>query len=137
MLARTGRRTTRTASGIAKCRSEHVEQREFVSWFRKTYRPVRIFAIPNGEQRAKTTGARLKAEGVSAGVPDLYIPEWCVWVEMKAVGGVVSDKQADWHAYLRSIGDTVFVCYGAAAAMEDLTAFAKAKALGPALTAGG
>ena len=60
-----------------------------------------------------------------------------VWVEMKAVGGVVSDKQADWHAYLRSIGDTVFVCYGAAAAMEDLTAFAKAKAFGPALTAGG
>jgi hypothetical protein len=56
---------------------------------------------------------------------------------MKAMGGVVSDKQADWHAYLRSVGDTVFVCYGAAAAMEELTAFAKAKAFGPALTAGG
>jgi len=137
MPARIGRLTTRIASATVKSRSEHVEQREFVSWFRKTFRPARIFAIPNGEQRAKTTGARLKAEGVSAGVPDLYIPGWRVWVEMKAVGGVVSDKQKDWHTYLRSVGDTVFVCYGAAAAMEELIAFAKAKALGAASTAGG
>ena len=48
-------------------RTEHVEQREFVSWFRKTFPAVRILAIPNGSQRSRTTGARLKAEGVVAG----------------------------------------------------------------------
>ena len=30
--------------------SEHLEQREFVRWFRQTYKGVRIFAIPNGGQ---------------------------------------------------------------------------------------
>jgi hypothetical protein len=93
--------------------SEHVEQREFVSWFRQTYRPVRIFAIPNGEARSKATGARLKLEGVSPGVPDLFVPAWGVWIEMKrAKGGTVSAVQKDWHAYLRSIGQRVIIGYG-------------------------
>ena len=82
-------------------RTEHVEQREFVSWFRKTYPAIRILAIPNGSQRSRTTGARLKAEGVVAGVPDLLIPAWNLWVEMKrADGGAVSAAQKDWHRYL-------------------------------------
>lgn len=115
-------KSTGTTSQLKMSRSEHVEQREFVSWFRRTHRPVRIFAIPNGEQRARVTGAKLKAEGVSAGVPDLYIPAWRVWVEMKAVNGIVSDKQADWHAYLRSIGDTVLVCFGKDAALAAIAA---------------
>jgi len=104
-----------------RVRTEHEEQREFVSWFRQTYRPVRIFAIPNGEQRAKTTGMRLKVEGVVAGVPDLFIPAWNVWVEMKRTkGGVVSAVQDDWHQYLRSIGQTVIVAYGSADAKEQI-----------------
>jgi len=105
--------------------SEHVEQRQFVSWFRQTYRPVRIFAIPNGEARSRTTGARLKAEGVSAGVPDLFIPAWKVWVEMKrADGGTVSPAQKDWHAYLRSVGHTVIVARGCEDAQRQVSAIA-------------
>jgi len=106
--------TSRGAVGSAEPgRSEHVEQREFVSWFRQTYRPVRIFAIPNGEARSKTTGARLKLEGVSPGVPDLFVPEWGLWVEMKrAKGGTVSAVQKDWHRYLLSIGQRVIVGHG-------------------------
>ena len=94
-------------------RSEHVEQREFVSWFRQTYRPVRIFAIPNGEARSRTVGARLKLEGVSPGVPDLFVPEWGLWIEMKrAKGGTVSAVQKDWHRYLGDIGQRVIVAHG-------------------------
>lgn len=105
-----------------RVRTEHEEQREVVSWFRQTFRPVRIFAIPNGEQRSKTTGARLKVEGVSPGVPDLYIPAWNVWIEMKRTqGGVVSSVQSDWHSYLKEVGHTVLVCYGAADAREQIT----------------
>lgn len=86
-------------------RSEHVEQREFVSWFRKTYRPVRIFAIPNGGKRGKAEALRLKVEGVSAGVPDLFVPEWLLWIEMKrADGGTLSKEQRDWRDYLKSLG---------------------------------
>jgi hypothetical protein len=109
------------ASGRKAARSEHVEQREFVSWFRQTHKPVRIFAIPNGEARSRTTGARLKVEGVSAGVPDLFVPAWLVWIEMKrADGGVVSAVQADWHAYLASVGHTVIIGHGLTDAQKKL-----------------
>jgi len=101
--------------------SEHVEQREFVSWFRQTY-TARIFAIPNGEARSRATGARLKAEGVSAGVPDLCIPAWGVWIEMKRAdnGGTVSASQRDWHDYLRGVRQTVIVAHGCADAQAQV-----------------
>lgn len=101
------------SSGLSAARSEHVEQREFVSWFRQTHRGVRIFAVPNGETRSRRTGGRLKAEGVSPGVPDLCVPEWWLWVEMKTTdGGDVRPAQKDWHAYLRSIGQRVIIGKG-------------------------
>ena len=100
-------------SGSITYPSEHLEQVCFVAWFRREYPNIWIFAIPNGGGRSKAQAVQLKAEGVSAGVPDLYIPAWRVWVEMKRQkGGTVSKEQQDWHEYLRSIGDTVFVCKG-------------------------
>jgi hypothetical protein len=104
--------------------TEHFEQRELVMWFRQNYPCVRIFAIPNGGQRSMSTAARLKVEGVCAGVPDLFIPAWRLWVEMKRQkGGVVSAEQKDWLAYLESVGYTTLVCKGAEDAkkkIEDL-----------------
>lgn len=99
--------------------SEHVEQRNLVMWFRQTYRGTRIFAIPNGGFRNKVVAAKLKIEGVSPGVPDLYVPAWRLWIEMKRIkGGVVDAAQKDWHDYLRGVGDTVIVCKGAAEAQS-------------------
>tara|TARA_R110000787_G_scaffold25275_1_gene71070 strand:+ start:3554 stop:3904 length:351 start_codon:yes stop_codon:yes gene_type:complete len=100
-------------------KTEHEEQREFVMWFRQKFDGVRIFAIPNGGQRSRTTGAKLKAEGVSAGVPDLYIPAWRCWIEMKREqGGKISPVQKNWIEYLQSIGDTVIVGSGCKDAQE-------------------
>jgi hypothetical protein len=93
-------------------RSEHVEQREIVAWFRKTYPGVRIFAIPNGGHRHKLTAARLKVEGVTAGVPDLFIPAWRLWVEVKTPTGRLSPAQRDWLTYLEGIGYRCLVAYG-------------------------
>jgi hypothetical protein len=94
--------------------TEHEEQRELVKWFRQSFDGVRIFAIPNGGARSITTAAKLKVEGVSAGVPDLYVPQWKLWIEMKRTkGGVVDKAQKDWHDYLTAIGDRVIVCLGA------------------------
>jgi hypothetical protein len=93
--------------------SEHLQQVRLVSWFRKTYPGVRVFAIANGGHRGASQGASLKAEGVSPGVPDLFVPEWLLWVEMKREkGGVVSPVQKDWIAYLESIGHRVIVGHG-------------------------
>ena len=85
--------------------SEHLEQVRLVAWFRKTYPDTRIFAIPNGGLRSASQGAALKASGTVAGVPDLFIPAWGMWVEMKrSKGGTLSPEQKDWIAYLDDCG---------------------------------
>lgn len=104
--------------------SEHLEQVRFVSWFRRNYPVVRIFAIPNGGTRSKIQGATMKAEGVIRGVPDLYIPRWNMWIEMKRTkGGTVSPEQADWITYLRSIGHTCIIGRGFEDAKAQLLKF--------------
>jgi hypothetical protein len=63
-------------------------------WFRQTYPDTLIFAIPNGGLRSKSQALKLKVEGVVPGIPDLFIPAWMTWVEMKkAKGGVLSKEQ--------------------------------------------
>lgn len=101
--------------------TEHEEQREVVRWFRQMWPRVRIFAIPNGGARSAATAGRLKAEGASPGVPDLFIPEWATWVEMKRIkGGVVSPEQKDWMNYLRNVGYCAIVCKGVEDAKQQI-----------------
>ena len=89
---------------IDRIPTEHEEQRLLVQWFRRKWPDVRIFAIPNGGYRSRATAGRLKAEGVSPGVPDLFIPAWRLWVEMnRAKGGSLSAEQKDWIQYLESV----------------------------------
>ena len=103
--------------------SEHEEQRLFVQWFRRTYPKRRIFAIPNGGGRSISQASKLKAEGVSSGVPDLLIPDGMIWVEMKrSRGGSVSADQKDWHSYLEAIGHTVIIGRGFEDARAKITA---------------
>lgn len=59
-------------------KSRHLEdslQAACVCWFRYQYSSLAslLFAIPNGGQRNPREGARLKAQGVTAGVPDLLL----------------------------------------------------------------
>ena len=108
---------------------EHDEQVAVIKWFEQyamlRWRALRlpdgrpgIFATPNGGERNIKVAARLKAEGVSSGVPDLYVPALRLWVEMKRTEGAdTSPNQETWHDYLRAIGDTVVVAYGAAEAI--------------------
>ena len=112
-----------TGSSVKK--SEHYEQRELVSWFRRTWPEVRIFAIPNGGARSAATAGRLKAEGVSRGVPDLFVPAWRLWLEMKrSKGGSLDPAQRDWLAYLESVGYATMVCRGCEDAQRQIRAFA-------------
>lgn len=110
--------------------SEHEEQAGFVSWFRGRFPGVLIFAIPNGEHRAISVAKRLKAEGVVAGVPDLHVPEWGLWIEMKRQkGGRLSADQTDMIRRLENIGHSVIVGKGARDASAKVLTFLKDKTL--------
>lgn len=104
-----------------KIPTEHEEQVAFVAWFRRSYPDIRIIAIPNGGARHPKTAADLKAEGVLPGVPDLFVPAWHLWIEMKRrKGGRLSDEQKDWIAYLYGAGYNCIVARGAEDAIEQL-----------------
>lgn len=69
--------------------------------------------------------AKLKAEGVSAGVPDLFIPipkqgYHGLFVEMKVGKNRTSPEQDEWLALLRKNGYRAAVCYGADAAIKTI-----------------
>ena len=103
---------------------ESAEQIGFVNWFEDRFTGVRIFHIPNGGHRAISVARKLRAEGVRPGVPDLYIPAWKLWIEMKRTkGGSLSPEQRDWIAYLEGIGDTVIVAHGAREASAKVLDF--------------
>lgn len=110
--------------GCSILKTEHQEQVEFVSWFRKNRPDIRILAVPNGGLRNRIVAAKLKAEGVSAGVPDLFIPGYRLWVEMKREKGcAVSSNQKDWINYLSTCGYFCIVAKGCSDAMHKVIDF--------------
>ena len=111
-------------SGETTYPSETDEQVGFVNWFRACFPGVIIFAIPNGGHRSIITAKRLKDEGVLPGVPDLYIPAWKIWVEMKrATGGRLSKEQRVMIDYLTLIGHNIIIGKGAHDASRQIMEF--------------
>lgn len=92
--------------------SEHLEQVSAVNWFEAAYPGVLIFAIPNGGERHPAVAEKMRLEGVRRGIPDLMIPAWRTFVEMKAEKGRLSDHQKARIDYLSSVGYRCLVCYG-------------------------
>lgn len=107
-------------------RTEHSEQVALVETCLASGYPYNLLhAIPNGGKRDAITGARLKAEGARAGIPDLMLPVMRggfggLYIELKIDGGRVQPAQAEWHAALRREGYAVAVCYGCDAAWQTV-----------------
>jgi len=98
------------------------EQQAFLGRFGFMYPGIRIFAIPNGTRANMRAAIKAKKEGVSPGVPDLYIPKWKLWVEMKRQkGSTTSQEQKDWHDYLiNECGDRVIIGKGCMDALSQI-----------------
>ena len=83
----------------------------------------KMYAIPNGGQRHKIVAAKLRAEGVKSGVPDVCLPVargryHSLYIELKRPksaskrAGSVTKNQTKWIDWLTEEGNLVIVCYG-------------------------
>ena len=111
---------------------EHQEQAALMRWAeyqsKKLPELALLFAIPNGGFRSKATAGRLKAEGVKAGVPDIFLPVargefHGLFIEMKAGRNKPTATQSAWLYHLSQQGYKVAVCYGWEAARDMITEY--------------
>lgn len=101
---------------------EDVEQEQlfmWAAWSSGKYPELKLMHhIPNGGGRSKAEAGKLKATGVKAGVPDIFLP--CarggyhgLYIEMKRVkGGRLSPEQREMILLLEKQGYKVAVCRG-------------------------
>ncbi|MCL2071595.1 MAG: VRR-NUC domain-containing protein [Oscillospiraceae bacterium] len=91
---------------------------QWAAWNKSKYPELSLLhAIPNGGYRPITTAARLKAEGVRAGVPDICLPVARqgyngLYIELKAPKGRVQANQREWLQDLSEQGYKAVVAYG-------------------------
>ena len=101
-----------------------------------TYNIVRLpelellFHIPNGGRRDRLEAARLKKEGVKAGVSDLFLPVarkgyHGLWIEMKAGDNKPTAAQIKWLSSMKKQGYATAVCYTWTAAAELIEKYLK------------
>ena len=107
---------------------EEDEQKALVKWLR--IKGWRFTHIAHGGNYSRNLGVKLKAMGLSPGVPDLMIivPErGLVFIELKRQkGGVISAEQCDWIDALDDCpGVRCTVCKGCMPAIEYLNNLTK------------
>lgn len=105
-----------TPEQIGKGKSEHAQQAALFCWAAQYPELKWMFAIPNGGTRDRITAGKLKAEGVKAGVADIFLPVgrcdcYGLWIEMKNDKGKPSDKQIDFRKAMIGNHYGHVVCY--------------------------
>jgi hypothetical protein len=133
-----------TPEDLATCGSESGHQKALFQWCAlniKQYPQLKwLYAVPNGFFSSSGQKAKMKAEGLKDGVPDICLP-WPIsklkskevvkdertyfniwyhglYIELKIEkrrnqkDGGCSKEQLEWLAYLEEVGYFVAVCYG-------------------------
>lgn len=103
--------------------AESAEQRAYFDWARYHAGAKVAFAIPNGGRRNRIEAARMKGEGVTAGVLDVMLPRarggaHGLWLEFKAGRNTLTKSQAERADQLVADGYAVAVVYSALAAIR-------------------
>ena len=119
-------------SGETMRELEHQEQAALFRWAKifgeSKYPGLHLMhASANGGKRNIRVAMKLKASGVKAGVPDIFLPvprnTGAIWkaglyIEMKSPGNKPTAIQKQWHEDLRAQGYRVVVCYSWQEAVE-------------------
>lgn len=115
---------------------EAQDQANFIEWTHYVYRrfpesfPMLrlIHASMNAGKRSIKQGGRLKAQGLLAGVCDLFLPvprngKCGLFIELKIEGGKVSKEQAAFIRDVIDMGYDAHVCYGFKAAVAVVKSY--------------
>lgn len=101
--------------------SEHCEQVALFEWAKLQERVIPelalLMAVPLGGKRHPAVAAKMKAEGVKAGYPDLILDVaragfHGLRIELKAGKNTASAEQKDWLAWLSEQGYCCYIAYG-------------------------
>lgn len=124
-----------TRLNVAGLGSESAEQQALFAWWHAVGHLLApgalLFAIPNGGKRTASNAARLKREGVLAGIPDIMLA-WPahgyhgLFVEMKRAQksrATTTSHQKAAMATLEAAGYRCLVAYGFREAMAAIEAY--------------
>ena len=113
--------------------TEEEEQSALISWaaaMSARFPELRLLLhIPNGGARHRAVAAKLTAQGVRRGVPDLFLPVrrgpyGGLWIEMKrSKGGVASPEQKQWLKDLNDQGFRTALCHGCESAVQEICGY--------------
>lgn len=111
--------------------TETAEQQTLFQWARmmcgKWPELKLLYHIPNEGKRSQKTGARMKAEGLKKGVPDICLPvarggNHGLYIELKRVeNSRVTQEQLEWIEALMAQGYVAAVCRGCDEAIRLIT----------------
>jgi hypothetical protein len=92
-----------------------------------------LFAIPNGGLRDKIIAAKLKATGVKAGIPDIFLPVargdfHGLFIELKKdQKQILSNEQKNWFRKLQEQGYECVVSFGWQHAVNNIITYLEHK----------
>lgn len=110
---------------------ESNEQKTFIEWCRWNKYPYdRIYAVENERKANPQQGARRKAMGIKAGVPDLFLPiarqgYHALYIEMKSSKGRLTELQRKFIEEVTAEGYKAVCCYSADEAIKAITEYCK------------
>jgi len=110
--------------------SETQHQQALFSWAKQYPELDIMYAIPNQGARTRLNAARMKAEGMKAGIPDICLPIakkgfHGLYIELKTDGGKLSPMQKKRLQQLEENGYKALVCYGWESAKDEILAYLK------------
>lgn len=113
-------------TGYFMQQNEHYEQSAVIQWFRLAYPKLIMFAIPNAAKRSPQLANYMKAEGMLAGVADLFLMKPSkthhgLFIEMKSKTGKLTDQQKYFLEQAKAQGYAASVCFSFEEAQAAIT----------------
>jgi len=111
---------------------EAIEQAKVIAWARANERNYpylwMLHSSLNGLKRTPYASNKAKAQGMLAGVPDLFMPVAIgdskgLYIEMKSAKGRISSEQSKFLQAASDFGYSCFICYSADDAIDKIKGY--------------